>query len=1088
MSDSTFTYDDEILPEIEYFEIVSMEEIIKNNPTFIAFSKEDIYNEMYNFFKDKNKVSNFVELFYKIIDYKKKEIDITNYVIVTNSHKKDLTDENIEKFINSVKKLKKIQYKLSQDGINKLWYNLENNEDEELIRYKALKKTVIDLNDNVKYYVFKDDDTNIPVLSLYYLIPTSTKEDYLNTKIISHLDNRKIINNKIIEDTTKSIEYFLKEIKPKIPLEVVKLEEELDYSNLKAIFSRYDYDLDFINLKDLDELNIVLEKIVSNEKQKKSIHNNVKIKALNIEYNKFTFFDNLKNIKELIEITNISYEKYKDLIIKLNDEKQATSKFLYDNISDIVLSISKDKDALDTIAENIKIIKQNVLIDYIIKTINEYKDLSLDKTIILLDELEKNFNRTKQKYRDIFEYSFDIKNEEHLIEIGNNIKNYQGKNKNVFELFEDIDNNTEDIDFNITKISQNDFNIFYNTYKNEEGFVEILKIILPFINTIYEISNLPLNFDLLCNKLYNKFRGTPTKNNILSKLLHENSIEINKEELNKICIILPKNILNSIESDNFVHNYLIKANEEYVEILKDFLFTSIIWWSIQIQTELCNDTLLFEEQKLYPPAIPNWNTQGFPYSSTANDGTLSYLVVILEHIHKLKEQDEETNKRYLDDYIPKIADNFYKFIKKYTEENYEEELKILRSLEVGDNLKKRNRKEIGKEYQKILVENLRARNFKNLLEEYVNALLYMPSVKYEKIHKYLLGCCLQKIDKNFTADTDLINTRKDLMKVKTSFAKTREINKPRYLKFHPTKMNEKFKKNKEIKKIEYDLKEDLKNDIDVDEWLLNIKTKNNIIMPVIIVEDIQLTPKNITKYIDSYLKIFADTNLIKKEFIEIFKSKTFFNYKQIIFSINKIFYVNLKEYPDIQNFCIKSTTDIIKEIDILYSIINDDNKNEINKIISFIISRIICLPSDPNQIKGNVLKPFFDIDQKIIINMAKEIYTKLTKIFKSSSILTLEEQIDFVNKIREENKNKTLDIMNKKTEEERNIFKELKKIGIKTDENDDGNDDDIKLNTINEDNDEDYEDEENDYNIGEEDGIECDECLENHNYGFIYAD
>lgn len=1086
MSDITFTYDDEILPEIEYFEIVSMEEIIKNNPTFIAFSKEDIYNEMYNFFKDKNKVNNFIELFYKIIDYKKNEIDITNYVIVTNSHKKDLTDENIEKFINSVKKLKKIQYKLGQDGINKLWYVLENNDDEELIRYKALNKTIIDLNDNVKYYVFKDDDTNIPVLSLYYLIPTSTKEDYLNTKIISHLDNKKIINNKEIIDTTKSIEYFLKEVKPKIPLEVVKLEEELDYSNLKAIFSRYDYDLDFINITDLDELNIILEKIVSNEKQKKSIYNNIKIKALNIKYNKFTFFDNLKNIKELIEITNISYEKYKDLIINLNDEKQATTKFLYDNISDIVSSLSKDKDTLDTIAENIKIIKKNVLIDYIIKTINEYKDLSLDKIIPVLEELEKNFNRTKQKYRDIFEYTFDIKNEEHLIEIGNNVSKYQGKNKNVFELFEDINNNdTDDIDFNITKISQNDFNIFYNTYKNEEGFVEILKIILPFINNIYELSNLPLNFDLLCNKLYNKFRGIPTKNNILSKLLHDNSIEINKEEISKICVILPKNILNSSENNNFIHNYLIKANEEYVEILQNFLYTSIIWWSIQLQTELCNDTLLFEEQKLYPPAIPNWNTQGFPYNQSANDGTLSYLVIILEHIHKLKEQDEETNKKYLDDYIPKLPDNFYKFIKKYTEEKYEEELKTLRNLEIGDNLKKRNKKEIGKEYQKILVENLKAKNFKNLLDEYINALIYMPSVKYEKIHKYLLGCCLQKIDKNFTADMDLINTRKDLMVVKKTFAKTREINKPRYLKFHPTKMNEIIKKNKENKKIQHDIKEDLKNDIDVNEWLSYIMEKNNVIIPNFIVEDIIITPKNITKYIDLYLKLFVDTNLIKKDFIETFKSKTFFNYKQIILSINKILYVNLKEYPDIQSLCIRTLINIIKEIDILYTIINDDNKNEINKIILFIISRIICLPSDPNQIKGNVLKPVFDIDQKIITNIAKEIYTKITKIFKSSSILTLEEQVNFVNKIREENKNKTLDIMNKKTEEERNIFKELKKIGIKTDENDDNEEDDIKINIENED---DEEDEENDFDIEEEDGIDCDECLEKHDYGFIYAD
>ena len=36
-----------------------------------------------------------------------------------------------------------------------------------------------------------------------------------------------------------------------------------------------------------------------------------------------------------------------------------------------------------------------------------------------------------------------------------------------------------------------------------------------------------------------------------------------------------------------------------------------------------------------------------------------------------------------------------------------------------------------------------------MLDNYVNALIYMPGINYNRIHKYLLGCCLQKIDKNY---------------------------------------------------------------------------------------------------------------------------------------------------------------------------------------------------------------------------------------------------------------------------------------------------------------------------------------------------
>jgi hypothetical protein len=42
-----FKYEDEELDEIDYYEIVSYDEIIKFNPTFVAFSNEEIYNYLF---------------------------------------------------------------------------------------------------------------------------------------------------------------------------------------------------------------------------------------------------------------------------------------------------------------------------------------------------------------------------------------------------------------------------------------------------------------------------------------------------------------------------------------------------------------------------------------------------------------------------------------------------------------------------------------------------------------------------------------------------------------------------------------------------------------------------------------------------------------------------------------------------------------------------------------------------------------------------------------------------------------------------------------------------------------------------------
>ena len=69
-TDEDIIYIDEDIPEIDYYELVSIDEIIKNNPSFIAFSKEEIYNELFNFLKTKNKTECFLNLFYEIVNKK----------------------------------------------------------------------------------------------------------------------------------------------------------------------------------------------------------------------------------------------------------------------------------------------------------------------------------------------------------------------------------------------------------------------------------------------------------------------------------------------------------------------------------------------------------------------------------------------------------------------------------------------------------------------------------------------------------------------------------------------------------------------------------------------------------------------------------------------------------------------------------------------------------------------------------------------------------------------------------------------------------------------------------------------------------
>ena len=103
-------YLDEELPDIEYYELLTFEELIEINPYFISLTSKEIYSELYEIFKNANKSNKFLDLFYNITD--KKEIDTTNYVLISQAIKKTYYEDEEEghggllEFINSKKKNK----------------------------------------------------------------------------------------------------------------------------------------------------------------------------------------------------------------------------------------------------------------------------------------------------------------------------------------------------------------------------------------------------------------------------------------------------------------------------------------------------------------------------------------------------------------------------------------------------------------------------------------------------------------------------------------------------------------------------------------------------------------------------------------------------------------------------------------------------------------------------------------------------------------------------------------------------------------------------------------------------------------------
>ena len=91
------------------------------------------------------------------------------------------------------------------------------------------------------------------------------------------------------------------------------------------------------------------------------------------------------------------------------------------------------------------------------------------------------------------------------------------------------------------------------------------------------------------------------------------------------------------------------------------------------------------------------------------------------------------------------------------------------------------------------------------------------------------------------------------------------------------------------------------------------------------------------------------------------------------------------------------------------------------------------MPFSPESVDNGILRAEVELPNGFVELSAKNNLKYLIDIFKISTFPTMEENIEFINKKREENKQKKLSILNDKTVDDNQLISNLKKAGIKND-------------------------------------------------------
>ena len=1101
-----YIFEDEELEEIEYLEIMSIDDIIKDNPSFIALSRDEIKSSLFELFANNKKANNITNLFYDIINdiegNRGKLKNYDNYVFDAEAEKNDYSADIVDKTevanFNNLKKKTVINHDIAK---GKYFFCIKYNNDSDKLRFKPDANINITIEPRDKdfpiyYPVFPADDVNIPIISAYYKIPKTVINDYLYTKITSHLTGTKNINY-ISSENCENVSELIRGVRPDINniIEYLKDSFELDYYNIENVLNKFGKSLDFINKEDFGILCDYLEDVMGQYKERKNVSRPVKIKKPDIINKKLIFFDKLNTSIQLLNLTDkvidfldknkMSLEDYRENNIMTDKIKPLDYLRTYDIVEEIRHRGIGNYEDNEVILEILDIIKHSLKNSNILEAIQSIDGIlkTYEKKEVIVKKYEIARRENEYSRNHIFDYDKDGK--QYLISYREHkdIKDshYNDKNEGIpmieFDTHDtgdtgDTDDNAVDaetgeaggdigyiIGFNeLTKYDIEKYITNIN-YKNELGFVDSLANILSIMNNIGKSANIDFDYDALCSELFKYNRSIPKRRDMYMKAFKDNSLEMSEDILNYLDKLSPKSILILINNrdkpfsdiDDITETVIVSYNKIWLEEFNDMFLNALAYCIINLQDKILNDTIFIDVDYLNGNFLSYWDNCGSPLNKKEDRGVMSYIIeVTADYLIN------NSNNEFLIQ-TDNMFKRTYKVIEKYYSENLE---RMKKKDDICREKKKEQKGKIERDKLYGLYKNKECGKELGLCrEQYMKSLIYMPDVNYVKIHKFLNGCCLKKLDDSFNEDIDLKNAnRPELIAFKKKYAEKKMTNKPRNLRFIPKKTSIADTDTVEVEEIVeriylddyiYNMNNNSKI---VKRWLDVMKGKNNSIFSDNIIRDFENgNIKSIKNNIISNVSLLTKTSKHSgDEFIDNFNnvrktgkggkggkeaSNDKIKYLNIIRAIIKTLYGHLRaednneEIKVLLTNSIKDLRDIIIDLKELNKIYNDDIENEIDIINKYIVSRALCCPFNiDNTLNGKIISDI--ISSQYIYKITASVYEDVFKIIKIT-FPTLEENIDFLNKQREKNKQEKIKAFNKITVEENALIKELKKAGFK---------------------------------------------------------
>jgi len=828
-----FIEEDEILPDIEIREFLSIEKILEFDPKFVQSSYEEIVDLISELLKNSNRARVFADLHKSIINPTEKILtDYTKFKVELERRPVDERESYIIEY-NNANKADYYNLQQTQKSQIAMPFNITDtsNEDESKPVLNTPGTLVLSTRNDTSKLTESDciNNTSIPVDGIAWQPLTYTDESLLITNI-SKLPSSKFINHNINKDPNTLHEWIEKKIEPtlKTTLEnhlakiVKKYKSNLhnqeytcDTHSINLELKHDGYKLEELTQVEFELLVNILETLDSefNEINKKSEslnHNPKNLYPINKLSKYVLFWDFLTSFKFPL----ITDEYIMQLRERCGNYTMANN--TYNSSESEIRNKKPYKMAMDILNDTITLTD---LLEYIesyrsIITYNRIKNLlddspkttieQMEKPVSYIDVLDliKQFKQTEKSINPEKRKPFlDTYNEIAEFVLGNDTQTYdgtpfvaaQGSYDEDFEmgLLDDvllvldplegkttIETGEDDAyDLIISKYSEK-----YNELNNcNSGTLEVLVTVLKQLITIREATGMKWNE----TQINEWIKTINTNDTIKMRMSRSEQIktlvnDISDTIAQRICSSTEKNGLARIEqitnSDLRTKLTVVypKIHKEWANACKTTLISGLAaFWLDSLEASV-KGYLGFNILSGMVNFVNTWSPYGVPLekeNKVGKRGILYYIDAVASYVLK-------NNINYAEEILD------------YVDNHSLERLNTIKALWKTNSSKPiQSRAEQAVVSLVELINDLAAKrkvSRNTIINTFIKGFVYLPLQlpiedwnKYRKLPAWDLGCCTAQIDTNYSADNDMKNNTKDLYKLKLQLARQRWNIEPR---------------------------------------------------------------------------------------------------------------------------------------------------------------------------------------------------------------------------------------------------------------------------------------------------------------------